>query len=553
MDESMKNETSKVLRAKVLGIMLALVLAISVIASVNSSEAAAKKSKIKLSSSKVTVVALKTTQLTLKDGTKKIKSGVKWTSSNKKIATVNVKGLVTAKTPGKVKITALYKGKKYVCNVTVKAPALKLNKKTAVIKPKETVKLSLLNGSKALTSGVKWTSSAPAVASVNAKGVVTAKKGGSANITATAFGKKYVCKVTVAVPQLKTDKATVKSGGGTCKVEIECNGDKITNGVTFKSENPSIATVDANGVVTGKLGGTTRIVANYNGGTYVFTVTIDGFNPDRDLAIEYGTDTIHIDFDLKTDEDGNPDPAEVKELQEMGCTVVGKNVQKDQVCETVRYKFKRLPSNLEEIKSLFNKPEKNDTVDLKSKNAGLNYGGFNAMAATICAANTFKGGANPGDPLGRKDPVRDLFEEINGHYEDDNIAMVQMDTGITSMKAAIQANGENVYKSYFEGASYKNNYTPNSGDPVYPYIIDMYKGPYFIDETLTITGTRPTTYMIFVPGRDSNCSSLKKCDGFASDKYIDVWYSNTDQRWYSFQNNFMHIIANNFVKPEKPR
>ncbi|MCR5103331.1 MAG: Ig-like domain-containing protein, partial [Eubacterium sp.] len=124
----MKNEISKVLRAKVLGIMLALVLAISVIASVNSSEAAAKKSKIKLSSSKVTVVALKTTQLTLKNGTKKIKSGVKWSSSNKKIATVNRKGLVTAKTPGKVKITATYKGKKYVCNVTVKAPALKLNK-----------------------------------------------------------------------------------------------------------------------------------------------------------------------------------------------------------------------------------------------------------------------------------------------------------------------------------------------------------------------------------------------------------------------------------------
>lgn len=545
----MKNETSKVLRAKVLGIMLALVLAISVIASVNSSEAAAKKSKIKLSSSKVTVVALKTTQLTLKNGTKKIKSGVKWSSSNKKIATVNGKGLVTAKTPGKVKITATYKGKKYVCNVTVKAPALKLNKKTAVIKPKETVKLSLLNGSKALTSGVKWTSSAPAIASVSAKGVVTAKKGGSANITATAFGKKYVCKVTVAVPQLKDNKksATIKSGGDTCKVELECAGETIKSGVTYKSDNPAVATVDPNtGVVTGRIGGTANITANYNGGTYVFTVTIDGFNPDRDLKIKYGTTTIHIDFDLKTDSEGNPDPAEVAELQEQGCTVVGKNVQKDQLCETATYTFTRLPQNLEEIKSLFNKPELDDTVD--SKTGGLNYGGFNAMAATICTACVFDGTRNPADPHSTKSPVWDMFEYINGPAESMNIATVTKQNSALSMKDAIQYAGPNVYKSYFQGAKTSNNYTPTQ-----PYVLNMYKGPYFIDEQYTITGKRPATYMILVPGYETNCNVFKSvaCDSYGADKYIDVYYSTKDKRWYSYQDQFRHMIANDFKKPDE--
>lgn len=44
---------------------------------------------------------------------------VKWSSSNKSIATVSSKGLVKAKQPGKVTITAKSKGKKYTCKITV--------------------------------------------------------------------------------------------------------------------------------------------------------------------------------------------------------------------------------------------------------------------------------------------------------------------------------------------------------------------------------------------------------------------------------------------------
>ncbi len=47
------------------------------------------------------------------------KKSAKWKSSNKKIATVSKKGLVTAEAPGSCKITATVAGKKISCSVTV--------------------------------------------------------------------------------------------------------------------------------------------------------------------------------------------------------------------------------------------------------------------------------------------------------------------------------------------------------------------------------------------------------------------------------------------------
>ena len=55
-------------------------------------------------------------QLTLKNNKKKIT----WSSSNKKVATVSGKGLVTAHAPGTVIITAKAGSKKYCCTIEVK-------------------------------------------------------------------------------------------------------------------------------------------------------------------------------------------------------------------------------------------------------------------------------------------------------------------------------------------------------------------------------------------------------------------------------------------------
>ncbi len=73
---------------------------------------------IKLNKTKASVYNGKTLKLKV-SGTKK---KVKWSTSNKKIATVNKKGVVTPKKPGTVKITAKVAGKTLTCKVTVKSP-----------------------------------------------------------------------------------------------------------------------------------------------------------------------------------------------------------------------------------------------------------------------------------------------------------------------------------------------------------------------------------------------------------------------------------------------
>ena len=74
----------------------------------------------KLSAKNAVVGVGATTTLKVK-GTKK---KVKWSSSNKKIATVNKKGVVKGKKIGKARITAKVGKKKYICNVTVKENAV---------------------------------------------------------------------------------------------------------------------------------------------------------------------------------------------------------------------------------------------------------------------------------------------------------------------------------------------------------------------------------------------------------------------------------------------
>lgn len=142
---------------------------------------------VKISKTKVTLIKGQTATLKI-SGTKKT---VKWSSNKKTVATVNQKGKITAKKAGTAKIIAKIGSKKYTCTVIVQTP--KINKSKATITVGNTYTLKVSGTDQKIT----WKSSKTSVATVNGKGVVTAKKAGTAKITATVLKKKYTCTVTV--------------------------------------------------------------------------------------------------------------------------------------------------------------------------------------------------------------------------------------------------------------------------------------------------------------------------------------------------------------------
>lgn len=155
---------------------------------------------------KTLITGSKGTKVTLKAKVTPTKADnriVKWQSSNKKIATVNKKGVVTVKGKGcaVIKCTSgdgsgVYS--KCVVNNSSKAKSVKLNKKSAKVSAGKTLKLrATVKGS---CKEVLWKSSNTKVATVTDNGLITAVENGKTVISATTMdGSNKVAKCTVKV------------------------------------------------------------------------------------------------------------------------------------------------------------------------------------------------------------------------------------------------------------------------------------------------------------------------------------------------------------------
>ena len=166
------------------------------------------KSNVKLNSKSLFLAVGKKANLKTRVLSGSNLSGLTYKSSNKSVATVTKKGIVTAKRPGKVKITITpKKGKKMTltitCGTQIKKLAFSNVKSGAKLKVGKSKTLKVkFTPSKASIKKLSWKSSNTKVLTVSKKGKIKAKKPGTAKITATATdGSKK--KVTVKIKVVK--------------------------------------------------------------------------------------------------------------------------------------------------------------------------------------------------------------------------------------------------------------------------------------------------------------------------------------------------------------
>ena len=131
---------------------------------------------------------------------------------------------------------------------------------------------AIVNPTDAANKELTWSSSADAVATVDQSGKVTAVKEGSATITATckaASAIKATCEVTVSMKVIPVESVQLSETDPQSLVPDETlqltavitPSNATDNNITWASDSPTVATVDANGLVTALQGGVAYITA----------------------------------------------------------------------------------------------------------------------------------------------------------------------------------------------------------------------------------------------------------------------------------------------------
>lgn len=135
--------------------------------------------RISLNTSKITLGAKETYSLKTSVKPSRCTDSKRYTTSNKRVATVNSSGKITAKKPGRATITVTTgSGKTDTCVVEVKkAPAkVKLRRKSVKLRKGKTYQIKPIISSNSQSNRITYISSRKAVATVDSRGKVKSRK-----------------------------------------------------------------------------------------------------------------------------------------------------------------------------------------------------------------------------------------------------------------------------------------------------------------------------------------------------------------------------------------
>lgn len=188
---------------------------------------------------------------------------VTYKSARSSIASVDENGVITAKKPGETTITVTADKTAQTCKVTVKQPTVRLDRTSASLYRKGTLRLSVSSTSKSIP---RWKTNKKSVATVDNEGKVTAI------ITVTVDGVSKTCEVTVKKPKITVGQEQISlTAGETCQLKVTVSSG---NKPEYYSSNTNVATVNETGMITAIGKGRAYIYAKEDGTKVRMTVTV---------------------------------------------------------------------------------------------------------------------------------------------------------------------------------------------------------------------------------------------------------------------------------------